>query len=156
MTNKEFNEKCLKDRTVQKPAAVKIVGSDRDRDFLFKRALDNSDYFLKGTKVIAKSDAPYLAFILGFFAMEHRAYAVALLYNSYQIEDHICAQIYFSRVLGRKDLSKLLSDAWNARIGYNYRMDLSIEGDIKDVENFMEKILKLFIAEIDKLIAEKS
>ena len=34
-------------------------------------------------------------------------------------------------------------------------MDLSVEGDVKDVENFIEKILKPFIVEIDKLIKEK-
>ena len=155
MTDEEFNEKCLTEQTIVREAGVKVVKSDRDRDALFKGAIANSDYFFKGVETISKSNAPYLVFILGFFAMEHRANALALISDNYKLESHICAQIYLSRIVGRKDLAQLLSKAWNLRIGYNYRMDLSVGGDVKDVENFIGKILKPFIVEIDKLIKDK-
>lgn len=155
MTNEEFNKKCLEEQQITIKAGVKIIESDRDRDALFTGAINNSDYFLKGTETIANSDTPYLAFILGFFAMEHRAYALALKTDNYKIENHFCAQIYLSRIIGRKDLAKYLSAAWNSRIGYNYRMDLSTQSDVEDVNVFMEKTLRPFISEIDKLIEKE-
>lgn len=65
-------------------------------------------------------------------------------------------QIYLSRVIKRKDLAKLLTDAYKLRITYNYRMDMKASSDVNDVEKFMNEILKPFISEIDKLIKEKS
>jgi len=87
--------------------------------------------------------------------MEHRANALSLISDYYKIENHICAQIYLSRIVGRRDLAQLLSKASAIRIAYNYRMDLSVDGDVKDVENFMVKILNPFITEISKLIEEQ-
>jgi len=57
----------LNEQTISRPAGVKIIQSDRERDTQFKGAIANSDYFFKGAETVAKSDTPYLAFILGFF-----------------------------------------------------------------------------------------
>lgn len=83
MKNEKFEMECLKDKEVVKQAGVKIIVQDAARDTLLKGALDNSDYFLRGTELIVGSEVPYLALTLGFFAMEHRANALALKRNNY-------------------------------------------------------------------------
>ena len=154
MNDKKFEDECLKDKEIVRKAGVKLIEDDRTRDILFKGSLGNSDYFLKGAEIISKSEVPYLSITLGFFSMEQRANALALISDNYQILNHECVQIYLSKIFGRKDLAKLLSDAWNLRLTYNYRMDLKTKSDINDVDNFMNKLLKPFILEVDKIIAE--
>lgn len=155
MEDQKFTEDCLKEKTVTREPGVIIISDTRKRDSLFKGALGNSDYFLKGAEITSETDVPYLAITLGFFAMEQRTRALALISNFYEIKNHICAQIFLSKIIKRKDLAKQLSKAWELRLAYNYRMDLNVISDTKEVEVFMTKILNPFILEIDDLIEKE-
>jgi len=154
--DKEFIKKCLEDREIKRPACVGLFKIDRDRDVFVKKSIRNSTYFLEGTEIISKSKVPYLTFIFAHSAMEQRAYALAADFHNYKIEDHICATLYLSKILKKKELVNLLRDAWDTRKEYNYRMDLKSQSDPDVVGKFMKNVLNPYIEEVDKLIAENN
>ncbi|MEK6853821.1 MAG: hypothetical protein AABX60_00675 [Nanoarchaeota archaeon] len=151
MNNDKFAEDCLRERqTMQKPGASPIT-TQLERENKSKHSLSNSHYFLEGAKQILSGSTPYLAFPLGFFAMEHAANALIAL-KGYSITDHKCAQIFFSKLLNREDLAKALSRAYNARIAFNYRNNLNDYRDKTEAEEFLQNEVIPFIEEIKKLL----
>lgn len=151
MDETKFTEECLKEReVVQKPGATPIQ-TQLERENKSRNSLSNSHYFLEGSKQILNGNTPYLVFTLGFFAMEHAATAL-IAQKGYSITDHKCAQIFFSKMLNREDLAKSLSRAYNARIAFNYRNNLSDYRDKTEAEEFLQNEVIPFIEEIGKLL----
>lgn len=75
--------------------------------------------------------------------------------KGYSITDHKCAQIFFSKALNREDLAKALSRAYNARIAFNYRNNLSDYTDKAEAEDFLQREVAPFIEEVEKLLKAK-
>ncbi len=154
MDGTKFADECLLERQVtQRPGATPIQ-TQLEREGKSKNSFSNSRYFLEGAKQILNGSTPYLVFTLGFFAMEHAATAL-IAQKGYSITDHKCAQIFFSKVLNREDLAKALSRAYNARIAFNYRNNLSDYMDKAEAEEFLQKEVAPFIEEIEKLLKAK-
>lgn len=154
MDETKFSEECLKEReVVQKPGATAIQ-TQLERENKSKNSWSNSRYFFEGAKQILDGKTPYLVFTLGFFAMEHAATAL-IAQKGYSVTDHKCAQIFFSKALNREDLAKALSRAYNARIAFNYRNNLSDYTDKAEAEDFLQKEVAPFIEEIEKLLKAK-
>src|SRR3989338_1646006 len=144
----EFEEKCMgiKQITIQ-PTVTKI----EDVTVLQRLAQqhhNNAAYFLESAKNMLNSTTPLAAIILAYFAMEHKANQLLAL-QGYKVESHSCTQMGLSRIVGRKDLAKLLSDVFILRQNIGYRLTLiqSEEGkkEVKDmiygaVINFIEEI----------------
>src|SRR3989338_2723051 len=136
MDNDKFAEDCLRERqTMQKPGASPIT-TQLERENKSKNSWSNSRYFLEGAKQIIEGNAPFLVFTLGFFSMEHAATAL-IAQKGYSITGHKCTQIFFSKMLNREDLAKALSRAYNARIAFNYRNNLSDYTDKTEAEEFL-------------------
>jgi len=154
MDEDKFAEDCLKEReVVQKQGAQPII-TQLERDSNSKNSFSNAQYFLEGAKQIVEGATPYLVFTLGFFAMEHAANALIAL-KGYKIVDHKCAQMFLSKVLNRDDLAKTLSRAYNARISFNYRYNLSSYTDKKEAAEFLQNEVIPFVEEITKLLNVK-
>jgi len=155
MIDKEFEDKCLKERTVLiKPTVIKIERVDLKMS-LANQHKNNSKYFLEGAQVLLKSNTPLLAILLGYFAIEHKANQILAL-KGYKIESHICTQIALSRILGRKDLAKIISSVFESRQNIGYRMFLKDnEEERKNTEKIINKDILLFIEEINKLIEKE-
>ena len=95
-----------------------------------KNSLSNSNYFFKATSNIITTDTPSIAYILGFYAMEHKAKAF-IAKKGYKTKLHktvIDSLIY----LGHKDLAQMLEKAHIERLNH-YRMNLD-EGSYKQVK----------------------
>ena len=151
MDEAKFADECLQERQIiQKPGASPIA-TQLERENKSKNSLSNSHYFLEGAKQIIEGNTPYLVFTLGFFAMEHAATALSAK-RGYSITEHKCAQIFFSKMLNREDLAKALSRAYNARIAFNYRNNLSDYIDKAEAEEFLQKEVIPFIEEVEKLL----
>ncbi len=151
MDETKFADECLREREiVQKPGATPLQ-TQLERENKSRNSWSNSRYFLEGAKQILDGKTPYIVFTLGFFAMEHAATAL-IAKQGYSITDHKCAQIFFSKMLNREDLAKALSRAYNARIAFNYRNNLSDYIDKAEAEEFLQKEVVLFIEEIEKLL----
>lgn len=154
MAKEEFDEDCLRERqTAQRPGASPIA-TQLERENKSRHSLSNSSYFLEGAKQILNGSTPYLVFTLGFFAMEHAANAL-IAQKGYSVTDHKCAQIFFSKMLNREDLAKALSRAYNARIAFNYRNNLSDYTDKTEAEEFLQNEVTQFIEEIEELLKVK-
>ena len=146
----KFADECLKEQeVVQKPGAAPIQ-TQFERDNKSKNSWSNSRYFLEGARQLINGKTQYLVFTLGFFAMEHAATAL-IAQKGYSIIDHKCAQIFFSKMLNREDLSKALSLAYNKRIAFNYRYNLSDYADKSEAEEFLQKEVMPFLEEVEKL-----
>ncbi len=148
--NPKFMEDCLKEKEViQKPGASPIL-TQLERNNASRNSFSNARYFLEGAKQIVDGATPYLVFTLGFFAMEHAANSL-IAQNGYKVTDHKCAQIFLSKMLNREDLAKALSRAYNARITFNYRQNLSDYKDKSEAEEFLQKEVMPFLEEVEKL-----
>lgn len=156
MIDKEFDEKCLQERTRTSEPSVKIVRDEKIKHQIADQHNENSKYFLEGAKNLLNSTTPLLAVVIGYFAMEHKANQLLALKN-YDVESHICTQIGLSRVIGKGDLAKQLSNIYKMRENLNYRMLLKKgEEEKANAEKVVNGIIIPFISEIDKLIEEKS
>ena len=118
--DKEFEEKCLSRRTMTLDPTASKLQDDRVMQTASKQHKNNADYFLEGAKYLLNSPTPLLAVLIGHFAMEHKANQLLAL-QGYKIESHICTQIALSRIVGRKDLAKKLSDIFTLRQSVGYR-----------------------------------
>lgn len=156
MIDKEFDEKCLQERAITSKPSVKIIRDEKIKHQIADQHNGNSRYFLEGAKNLLNTNTPLLAVVVGYFAMEHKANQLLAL-NNYDIESHICTQIGLSRIIGRRDLAKQLSNIFNMRINLNYRMLLKKgEEEKANAERVVNETIAPFISEIDKLIGEKS
>lgn len=146
-----FTDECLKERDIKQKAGAVPITTQLEKENKTKNSLSNSHYFLEGARQILGGNTPYIAFTLGFFAMEHAAVAL-IAQKGYSVTDHKCAQIFFSKILNREDLAKALSKAYNARIAFNYRNNLSDYTDKTEAQDFLQKQVTLFIEEVEKLL----
>lgn len=152
--DKEFEEKCLSKRTVEQNPSVTPITDETEVESLTRQHKNNAEYMLEGAKSLLNSSTPLLSILVGHFAMEHKANQLIALYG-YKVESHFCTQMGLSRVVGRKDLAKTLSDIFSLRQKIGYRMTLKNTEEDKNMteQNVNEKIIP-FMEEIDKLIEE--
>jgi len=101
----EFQEKCLKERTIVQKSRVSEIARIDLRISMAEQLKNNSKYFLEGAKNLLNSPTPWLAVLIGHFAMEHKSNQL-LAMHGYKVESHICTQIGLSRLIGEKDLAK--------------------------------------------------
>lgn len=155
MIDKEFDEKCLQKRTATSGPSVKIIQDEKIKNQIAGQHNENSKYFLEGAKNLLNTNTPLLAVVIGYFAMEHKANQLLAL-NNYDVESHICTQIGLSRIIGRGDLAKQLSNIFDMRLNLNYRMLLKKgEEEKANAEKVVDETIIPFISELDKLIGEK-
>ena len=76
--------------------------------------------------------------------------------HGYNIESHICTQMGLSRIVGRKDLAKRLSEIFTLRQNIGYRMYLKpqSEEDKNTSEKTINETVIPYFEEIDKLVNE--
>jgi len=151
-SDKEFNEKCLSERTIiQKPTVIQIAKKEL-REIAAEQHRSNSEYFLECAKNLLNTSTPLAAVLICHFAMEHKANQL-LAVHGYKVESHICTQIGLSRIIGRKDLAKKLSDIFALRQSIGYRMTLKQgEESKKEAEKAIKETVIPFFEEIDKII----
>lgn len=153
--DKEFEDKCLKERTIVIKPTVSIIKRVDQIKSLAKQHKNNSEYFLEGTTVLLKSKTPLLAILTGYFAMEHKANQILAL-NGYKVESHICVQIALSRILDKKDLARKISKVFELRQSVGYRMFLQhSEEERKNAKKIINEIVIPFMKEIDDLIKKE-
>lgn len=153
--DKEFEEKCLKERIIKQSPTVTIIKRKELMKSIAEQHKNNSEYFLEAAKILSKSNAPLVSYIVGYFAMEHKANELLVL-NGYKVESHICTQICLSRILGYKNLAKTLSVIFNLRQAVGYRMFLKYgESEKENARKVMEENIMPFIEEVDGLIKSK-
>ena len=152
--DKEFEEKCLSKRTVIQEPGVTII-EDKEIPSTAAQHSNNAAYFLEGAKFLLNSPTPLLAVLIGHFAMEHKGNQLLALHG-YDVESHICTQIGLSRIVGRKDLAKKLSEIFDLRQNIGYRMFLKTqsEEDKNTAEKTINETVVPFFEEIDKLVNE--
>ena len=68
MTDKEFDEKCMKERTINIAPTVSIIKQASEIKSLANQYKSSSMYFLEGAKNLLKSNTPLLSILLGYFA----------------------------------------------------------------------------------------
>ena len=152
--DKEFEEKCLLKRTVTLEPTVSEIKNDRSKQFLAEQHKNNSEYFLECSKNLLSSTTPLAAVLIGHFAMEHKGNQL-LAMHGYKVESHICTQIGLSRIVGRKDLAKKLSDIFTLRQGVGYRMTLKQSEESRtEAEKTINETVIPFFEEVKKLIGE--
>jgi len=152
--DKEFEEKCLSKRTVTQEPGVTII-EDKEIPSNAGQHGNNAAYFLEGAKFLLNSPTPLLAVLIGHFAMEHKGNQLLALHG-YDVESHICTQMGLSRIVGRKDLAKKVSDIFTLRQNIGYRMFLKTqsEEDKNTAEKTINETVAPFFEEIDKLVNE--
>ncbi len=153
--DKEFMEKCLSKRMIVQEPSVKEIVRKEARVSIAEQHKNNAEYFLNGAKFLLNSPTPLLAVLIGHFSMEHKANHLMALHG-YDVESHICTQIGLSRVVGRKDLAKKLSDIFTLRQNIGYRMHLKpqSEEDKNTAEETINETVIPFFEEIDRLVNE--
>lgn len=151
--DKEFGEKCLSKRTItQEPSVTKIAEKEL-RETIAEQHKKSAEYFFECAKNLLDSSTPLAAVLIGHFAMEHKGNQLLALHG-YKVESHICTQIGLSRIVGRKDLAKKLSDIFTLRLSVGYRMILKqSEESRKEAEKTFNEIITHFFKEIDKLLS---
>ncbi len=146
----KFEVECLKEKQVIKqPGAVKIK-TETEKNNKVKLMLSNSDYFMKGAEEILVTKTPSIIFIIGFYAMEHRANAL-IAKHGFEVKDHKCSEIFLSE-LGYKSLAESLSKVQSQRLNH-YNMNLDEIGNKRAQELFINTI-NPFINQIDILIKD--
>ncbi len=152
--DKEFEEKCLQKRTVTLEPTVSEIKDDRSKQYLAKQHKSNAEYFLECAKNLLGSSTPLAAILVGHFAMEHKGNQLLALHG-YKVESHVCTQIGLSRIVGRKDLAKRLSDIFTLRQSVGYRMTLKqSEESRKEAEKTVNETIMPFFEDVDKLVSE--
>ncbi len=150
--DKGFMEECMSKRVREvAPSAIEITSPvEIDKLTLIHNRL--SSYFLDGAKSMQDSDTPLLAILLGYFAMEQKAYEI-LAWKNLKVSSHICAIKGLSRVVGKKALASSLSVAYENRLEVNYLGNIkTAELDRDRAKKFVEEMVFPFISEIDMLI----
>ncbi len=151
--DQEFEEKCMIPRQITQQPAVTKIDDEKERQRLSQQHHHNASYFLESAKNMLNSTTPLAAIILAYFAMEHKANQLLALHG-YKVESHVCTQIGLSRIVGRKDLAKKLSDVFLLRQNIGYRLTLTqSEESKKEAMMAVHEIAIPFIEEIDQLIA---
>ena len=150
--DKEFEEKCLSKRTVTQEPGVTII-EGKELTSTAEQHSNNAAYFLEGAKFLLNSQTHLLAVLIGHFAMEHKGNQLLALHG-YKVESHICTQIGLSRVIGKKDLAKKLSDIFTLRQNIGYRMYLKpqSEEDKNMAEKTINEIVIPFFEEVNGLV----
>jgi len=150
--DKEFKEKCLSERTIlQKPTVSKIAKKEL-KEIAAEQHKSNAEYFLECTKNLLNSTTPLAAILISHFAMEHKGNQLLVLHG-YKVESHICTQIGLSRIIGRKDLAKKLSEIFILRQSVGYRMTLKQSTESRaEAEKTINETVIPFFEEINKLI----
>ena len=150
--DKEFEEKCLSERTIiQKPTVIRIAKKEL-REIAAEQHKNNAEYFLECAKNLLSSSTPLAAVLIGHFAMEHKGNQLLALHG-YKVESHICTQIGLSRIVGRKDLAKKLSGIFTLRQGIGYRMTLKQSKESRsEAEKAINETVIPFFEEVDKLV----
>jgi len=152
--DREFEEKCLRKRTITLEPTVNKIKDERSKQHLAKQHDNNAEYFLECAKNLVNSTTPLAAVLIGHFAIEHKANKLLALHG-YKVESHICTQIGLSRIVGRKDLAKKLSDILTLRQSVGYRMTLKRSEESKEeVEKTINETLIPFFEEVEKLVNE--
>src|SRR3989344_2441488 len=152
MNDAEFEEKCLKKRTITILPTVTTLKEEEQIKALAQQHKSNSEYFLQGAKSLLKSDTPLLAILIGYFAMEHKANQIIAL-QGYKVESHVCTQMALSRILEKKDWARKLSEIFGLRQTIGYRMSLKHSPEEKkNAEDIVLENVIPFIKEIDALI----
>jgi len=154
--DKEFEDMCMKKRTKEIEPSVILIKNPIEIDKLVKSYKKLSEYFIIGSKDMIESKAPLLAILLGYFAMEQKAYEILAL-KGFKVTSHICAIKGISRIIQRKDLANMLSKAYENRLEVNYIGNIdTVETDRNRAKKFIEETVLLFISEIEKLILENN
>ncbi|MEK6974570.1 MAG: hypothetical protein AABW41_05030 [Nanoarchaeota archaeon] len=147
----KFEDECLKEKTITKPAGAKKFSTEAEKNNKVHLLVSNSDYFLNDLEFVLQNGFSSLIYILGFYAMEHRANAF-IAKNGFEIKDHTCTKIFLSN-LGKKELATMLQKAADQRTNH-YRMNLD-DKNPNSAKEFYEKTVKKFVEEIDRLIKEE-
>ena len=152
--DKEFEETCMKKRVKEiEPSVVEVTNPVQIAN-LAKSTSKLSSYFLSGAEYMLQGNSPLLSILLAYFAMEHKTYEVLAL-NGFKVTSHVCAIIGLSRVIGRKDLAEILSEAYENRLEVNYLGNIkTVDLDRNRAKNFIEGTTKPFIREIDKIVSK--
>ena len=153
--DKEFNDKCLQERTITIKSSVTPLKRKEDIHLVAEKHMNSAHYFREGTTFMLQSKTPLLAVLLGYFSMEHKANQILALHG-YKVESHICTQLAISRIIGRKDLAQELSAIFDERQNIGYRLFMrENEDEQKKAREIVEKRIIPFVEEIDNLIKEK-
>jgi len=153
--DKEFEDKCMKERMLKVAPTVTIIRQEEEIKSLANHHKNSSEYFLEGARSLLRSNTPLLAVLLGYFAMEHKSNQLLAL-KGYKVESHICTQIALSRIVNRKDLAKKVSVIFELRQNIGYRLFLKHnEEERKNAEEIINEDVIVFINEIDNLIREE-
>lgn len=153
--SKDFEETCMKKRIKEIEASAVNITNPVEINSLVKSHKNLSAYFLSGAEHVLNSNSPLLAILLGYFAMEQKAYAILAL-NGFKVTSHVCAIKGLSSIIKRSDLAAVLSKAYENRLEVNYLGNIkTAEIDRKRAANFISGTAKHFIAEVDKLMQVK-
>ncbi|MBI4440193.1 hypothetical protein HY638_04445 [Candidatus Woesearchaeota archaeon] len=149
----EFMEKCLSKRTVAQEASARRIENKRTMHAVAEQHGNNAEYFLECAKNLVDSNTPLAAILISHFAMEHKSNQLIALYG-YKIESHVCTQVGLSRIAGRKDLAKKLSDVFALRQSVGYRMSLKLSEESRAEAEKVVNDAVSFFEEVDKAIFE--
>lgn len=148
----EFEEKCLRERTITQKPSVSLIEKKELIESLAEQHKNNSEYFFECAKNLTETSTPLAAILMGHFVMEHKADQLLALHG-YKVESHICTQIGLSKIVGRKDLAKMLSDIFTLRQSIGYRMNLKQNEENKnEAKRVFNEIIIPFFDEINSLI----
>ena len=152
--DKEFEEKCLSKRTIAQEPSVSKIQEKSKMQSIAEQHKNNSEYFLECAKNLLGTSTPLAAVLIGHFAMEHKGNQLLALHG-YKVESHICTQIGLSRIVGRKDLAKKLSDIFTLRQSVGYRMTLKQSEESRaEAEKTINEIVIPFFEDANKLVNE--
>src|SRR3989338_3677791 len=149
---KDFKEKCLSKRTIfQEPTVTRIENKEQMRA-LADQHKNNSEYFFEAANNMLNSSTPLAAILIAHFAMEHKANQLLALHG-YKVGSHACSQIGLSKIAGRKDLAKKLSDIFTLRQSIGYRLTLKqSEKSKEEAEKTFDEIVQPFFEGVDKMV----
>ncbi len=149
--DEEFEERCMSIRQITQQPTVTKIQDAAILQRLAQQHQNNASYFLESAKNMLNSTTPLAAVVLAYFAIEHKANQLLALLG-YKVESHVCTQMGLSKIAGRKDLAKQLSDMFTLRQNIGYRLTLiqSEEGKKEAMQTVTEKTVP-FMEEIDKL-----
>ena len=151
---KEFEEKCLSERTITQKPSVSLIAEKSLKVAVAEQHKSNAEYFLECARNLLGSSTPLAAILIGHFAMEHKGNQLLALHG-YKVESHICTQIGLSRIVERKDLAKKLSDIFILRQSVGYRMTLrQSEESRKEAKRIVDEIVIPLFEEVDKLASK--
>ncbi|MBI4919280.1 hypothetical protein HY837_05075 [archaeon] len=154
--DKELKAKCLQPRTITQKPSVSLIQRKEEMSSIAEQHKNSSEYFLKGAEVVLNSETPLLSILLAYFGIEHKANQLLALHG-YKVESHICTQLCLSRVLGKKELAKTLSNVFEERQRIGYRLFAKFnEEEKKNAIQFIETQVKPFVKEVNKLIETTS